>query len=73
MDTVIPALIATGGQYFGKELQDIRDVGVSPSKTAQPVATSASVQTSSDLFRGEKEYVDNLLKQEHIKISGQMD
>jgi hypothetical protein len=73
MDTVIPALIASGGQYFGKELPDIRDVGVSPAKMAQPVATSANIQTSSDLFRGEKEFVDNLLKQEHIKISGQTD
>jgi hypothetical protein len=73
MDTVIPALIATGGQYFGKELADIRDVQASPSKTAQPVAANATVQTSAGLFQGEKEFVDNLIKQEHVKISGQTD
>ncbi len=73
MDTVIPALIATGGQYFGKTLPGIRDVDVSPPRSAQPASANANLQPSAETFPGDKRFVDSLLKQEHVRISGQTD
>jgi hypothetical protein len=68
---VIPALIAGGGQYFGKNLTNMREVSVPPVRTAS--SASAAAQAQPEAYQLDKGFVDNLLKQEYVKISGQTD
>ncbi|HXQ80815.1 MAG TPA: hypothetical protein VN775_05870 [Opitutaceae bacterium] len=70
---VIPALLAAGGSYFGKNFPNMQDVEGSLSKTAQPTSGTAYVQPSPDSYQLDKPFIDGLLKREHQKISGLMD
>jgi hypothetical protein len=69
MDAVIPALIAGGGPYFGKNLSNMREVSVPPARMAPSAVSGAQPQPES--YQLDKGFVENLLKQEHVRISGQ--
>jgi len=69
MDTVIPAMIASGSQYFGKSLASIKDHEVTPSRTA--VSGTAYVRPSAESYQLDNQFISSLLKQEHAKISGE--
>jgi hypothetical protein len=70
MSQVIPALIAGGSQYFGRNLPSIQDYDVSPSRMAQP-ASAAYSRPSPDAYQLDNQFIDGLLKQEHARISGE--
>jgi hypothetical protein len=73
MQEVIPALIAGGSQYFGKNFTTMQDIEVSLSK-APPLAQGASYsQPTPEAYQLDKQFLYGLLKQEHRKISGQLD
>ncbi|HEY1765968.1 MAG TPA: hypothetical protein VGF85_13675, partial [Opitutaceae bacterium] len=71
MDTVIPSLIAGGGQYFGKSIPNIRDVYIQGLRyPPQAVATSYN-PPAPESIQLDKGFIKHLLKQERVKISGQ--
>jgi hypothetical protein len=71
MEQVIPALIAGGAPFFGKNLPGIQDIDVSPSRAAQLASVTAYVRPSPESLQLDKQFIDGLLKQEHSKISGE--
>jgi len=71
MDEVIPALIAGGGPFFGKNYIDLRSVSAPLLKPAQPATAAAYVRPTPEAFQLDKQFVDSLLKKEHERISGQ--
>jgi len=73
LQEVIPALIAGGGQYFGKNFTNMQDVEASISNAAQPAAGTAYAQPRPESYQLDKGFIDSLLKQEHRKISGLTD
>jgi len=71
MSQVIPALIAGGGPYFGKNLPGIQDIDVSPSTTTtQPASGAANLRPSPESYQMDRQFIDGLLRMEHSKISG---
>jgi hypothetical protein len=71
MDDVIPALIAGGGPYFGKNLPNVQELKVSPlTRTTRPVVETTSFLPSPEAYQLDKQFVDGLLKAERGKISG---
>jgi len=71
MDTVIPALIAAGGPYFGKNFSSMKEIEVTPSKTAPAASENANFRPSPESYQLDKQFIDGLLKQEHAKVSGE--
>jgi|CZKI01.1.fsa_nt_gi hypothetical protein len=70
---VIPALIAGGGLYFGKNFTNMQDIEGSLGKPAQPAAEAAYARPLPESYQLDKQFISNLLKQEHRRISGIVD
>jgi hypothetical protein len=70
MREVLPALIAGGAPYFGKNLTDLRDVEVSLSTGSQATLVGASARPTLESLQLDKQFVGSLLRQERGKISG---
>jgi hypothetical protein len=64
-------MIAGGAQFFGKNLPSIQDIDVSPSRAAQLASVTAYDRPSPESLQLDKQFIDGLLKQERIKVSGQ--
>ena len=67
MDEVIPALIAGGAPYFGKDLPGVKTVEVTPKAISQGSGASAVTQDSLHL---DGQFINGLLKSEHDNFSG---
>lgn len=67
MDEVIPALIAGGAPYFGKNLDTMQDVEATLSA---PARTAGFTRTPPDSFQLDGRFVNGLLRQERVRISG---
>lgn len=68
MDRVIPALIAGGAPYFGKDLDSVKTVEVTPGAVPQASAAPAATPDSLHL---DAEFLNGLLKSEHDNFSGE--
>jgi hypothetical protein len=73
MQEVIPALIAGGGPYFGKDFTNMQDIEGSLAKPTQPALETAYARPLPESYQLDKQFISNLLKQEHRKISGMED
>jgi len=69
MDEVIPALIAGGAPYFGKDLPDVKTVEVTPSGASRAPGAPAEAVTPASLNL-DGQFMDGLLKNEHDSFSG---
>jgi hypothetical protein len=67
---VIPALIAAGGPYFGKNFTNMQDVEGTLAQPAQLAVEAAYTPPRPESYQLDKQFTFNLLKQEHRKISG---
>jgi hypothetical protein len=68
MDEVIPALIAAGTPYFGKNLDTMQDIETT---LAVPARTGAAfARTPNDSFQLDGRFIDGLLRQQRVRISG---
>jgi len=67
MDQVIPALLAGGAPYFGKDLESVRTVEVTPGAVPQGQAVPAATADSLHL---DNDFINGLLKGEHDNFSG---
>ena len=72
MDTVIPSLIAGGGPYFGKSIQNMRDVYIPGLRNPPQAVATSYAPPSPESLQLDKGYIHHLLKQEHTKISGEV-
>lgn len=68
MNQVIPALIAGGAPYFGKSLDHVKTVEVTPAAVPQGSAAPAAV--TPDSLHLDNDFVNGLLKSEHDNFSG---
>lgn len=68
MNEVIPALIAGGAPYFGKSLDHVKTVEVTPAAVPQGSAAPAAV--TPDSLHLDNDFVNGLLKSEHDNFSG---
>jgi hypothetical protein len=68
MDQVIPALIAGGAPYFGKDLDRVKTVEVTPA--AVPQGSGAPAAVTPDSLRLDGQFINGLLKSEHDNFSG---
>jgi hypothetical protein len=68
MDEVIPALIAGGAPYFGRNLDSVKTVEVTPGPVPQATATNASY--TPDMLRLDSQFLNGLIKGEHDSFSG---
>ena len=74
MIEVIPPLIAAGGQFFGKDLPDVRIVTTALSRaSAVTGADTASAQPSPGSYNLDDRFIQGLLKRERAKVSGTND
>lgn len=71
MDTVIPSLIAGGAPYFGKSIHNMRDVTIHGLRNPPQAVATSYTPPSPESLQLDKGFINHLLKQEHIKISGQ--
>jgi len=70
MDEVIPAILAAGAPYFGQDITDPKIVEATPRAVPSSAAPAAATAESLHL---DKQFVDNLLKAEHVSFSGRTD
>ncbi len=70
MREVIPALIAGGGPYLGKNFTDLKEVEVSISNGTQLVSGASYSRPSPESLQLDKQFFGGLLKQERGRISG---
>jgi hypothetical protein len=70
MEEVIPALLAAGGRYFGKNFTEIQDIDAPGTPAAQPVSSAAHARPSPETYQLDKDFLDGLLKQERARFSG---
>ncbi len=68
MDEVIPALLAGGAPFFGKDLPDVRTVEVTPH--AVQGAGAPGPGFSPEALHLDRQFIDTLLKSEHQNFSG---
>jgi hypothetical protein len=68
MDEVIPALIAGGAPYFGKDLQEPSSIEVTPRPIASPAGGAPSL--SPDALHLDRQFIGGLLKSERDQFSG---
>jgi hypothetical protein len=68
MDEVIPALIAGGAPYFGRNLDNVKTVEATPRAVPQGQATPASF--TPDSLHLDSQFINDLLKGEHDNFSG---
>lgn len=74
MVEVIPPLIATGSQFFGKDLRDVRIVKATLSKAPAVAGDAASnIEPAPATFDLEAGFIRTLMKMERTKVSGQED
>jgi hypothetical protein len=71
MATVIPAMIAGGAQYFGKNIPGIHDINVPPTSPVQAGPGGQAFNASPESYQLDKPFIDNLLRQERARISGE--
>jgi len=71
MDEVIPAIIAAAAPYLGRDITDPKIVEATP-KAAPSSAAPAAGATAESLHL-DRQYIDNLLKAEHVSFSGYTD
>jgi hypothetical protein len=67
MDQVIPALIAGGAPYFGKDLPGVKTVEVTPTATSHE---SGAPAVTPDSLHLDGQFINGLLKSEHDNFSG---
>lgn len=67
MNEVIPAMIARGAPFFGKDLPEVRTLEATPH--AAPAAAPAPAATPESLHL-DKAFIDTLLRSEHENFSG---
>jgi hypothetical protein len=70
MREVIPALLAAGGKYFGKNFTNVQDIEAPDSPPAQPASATAPARHSPEAYQLDKDFLDGLLRQEHGRFSG---
>lgn len=68
MDEVIPALIAGGAPFFGRNLSDVQTVEVTP--RAAPTGGAPAPGVSPDALHMDRQFINTLLKSEHQSFSG---
>jgi hypothetical protein len=74
MVEVIPPLISVGGQYFGKDLPDVRIVRATLSRAPAVTGDAASnMEPAPATFDLEASFIRTLMKKERSKVSGQVD
>jgi hypothetical protein len=73
MDEVIPALIASGGPFFGKNFTDLKNVTAPLSKPAQLAMAAVYAPPAPESLQLDKHFIDGLLKSERVKVSGVAD
>jgi hypothetical protein len=69
MDEVIPALIAGGAPYFGRNLENVKTVEVTPGPAPQRSGATGTVATPDSLHL-DGQFINSLLKREHDNFSG---
>jgi hypothetical protein len=67
MDEVIPALVAGGAPYFGKDLPGVKTVEVTPKTVSQG---SSAPAVTPDSLHLDSQFINGLLKSEHDNFSG---
>ena len=69
MNEVIPALIAGGAPYFGKNLPNVESVEATP-RAIPPGSGTSELRVSPESLRLDSQFIDGLLKEERDKFSG---
>jgi hypothetical protein len=72
MNDVIPAMIAGGASYFGKNLPGLKDIDVSPPGNLMS-SGSNEYNPNPESYQLDKGFIADLLRSEHSKISGVTD
>jgi hypothetical protein len=68
MDQVIPAMVAGGAPYFGKSLDHVKTVEVTPA--AVPQGSAAPAAATPDSLHLDGDFINGLIKGEHDNFSG---
>jgi hypothetical protein len=72
MNDVIPAMIAGGAPYFGKNLPGLKDIDVSPAGNLM-ASGSNDYNPNPESYQLDKGFIADLLRSEHSRISGVTD
>jgi hypothetical protein len=72
MSDVIPAMIAGGAPYFGKNLPGLKDIDVAPAGNMMP-SGSDDYNPNPESYQLDKGFISHLLRSEHRQISGVTD
>jgi hypothetical protein len=71
MDEVIPALLAGGAPYFGQDVTEPKTVETTP--RALPASAVSAMPASAESLNLDRQFIDGLLKAEHVSFSGYTD
>jgi hypothetical protein len=71
MDEVIPALLAGGAPYFGQDVTEPKIVETTP--RALPASAVSAMPASAESLNLDRQFIDGLLKAEHVSFSGYTD